>query len=283
MSLSTDVRLARKVAAACGTVVLLLGASACGSNGDDTANGSTGGGDPQARQRVGPDDRMPGANGKVAAVTGSTAQVQGMDGQVAVTWTGATTFSREVSARLADVTVGDCVVVGSADQTSTSSTPATALTARTVRITPKTGDSCTAGLRGGPERSGGSGAGPESDGAPPEGAPSTGPHPQLRGFGGAVGEVTAVSASGFTVSSVRPGGAAATPVTVTVDGSTTYTTTATGTAADVKVGVCIAASGATDDTGAVTARTIAVSQPQGEQCGGLVRFQSSDGGSAKAS
>jgi hypothetical protein len=63
---------------------------------------------------------MPGANGKVAAVTDSTAQVQGMDGQVAVTWTGSTTFTKDVSATLADVEVGDCVLVGSTDQPSDS-------------------------------------------------------------------------------------------------------------------------------------------------------------------
>lgn len=283
MTLSTDVRVARRIAAACGSVVLLLGASACGSSDDGPANGTTGKGAPQAQQRSGPDDRMPGANGKVAAVADSTAQVQGMDGQVAVTWTGSTTFTKEVAVALGDVQVGDCVFVGSSDQPSSGSTPPTEVTAATVRITAKSGDSCTAGLRAGPGRSGGSGAGPQTDGSPPDGATSGGPRPQRRAFGGAAGEVTAVSASGFTVSSVRPGSDTTTPVTVTVDASTTYTTTATGSAADVKVGVCVLANGSTDDTGAVTAQTIAVSQPQDGQCGGFVRFQSSDGSSTKAS
>lgn len=282
MSLSTDVRLARKVAAACGSVVLLLGASACGGSGNHDTNGTTADGGPRTQLQSGPQNRMPGANGKVAEVTGSTAQVQGMDGQVAVSWTGTTTFTKEVAAKLADVKVGDCVFVGASDETSGGRTPASTVAAATVRITPRTGDSCAGGMRG-PGGQGGAGTAPQLNGTPPEGAPSGGSRPQVRGFGGAVGEVTAVSDDGFTVASVRPGSDTTSPVAVTVDGSTTYTTTATGSAADVKVGACLSAEGNTDDTGAVTARRIAVSQPRDGQCGGLVRFRSPDGSSAKAS
>jgi hypothetical protein len=46
----------------------------------------------------------------------------------------------------------------------------------------------------------------------------------------------------------------------------------------VKVGVCVAASGTTDDTGAVTATSMAVSQPVDGQCGGVMRFRSGDDG-----
>jgi hypothetical protein len=277
MSLSHDVRLARKVAAACGSVVLLLGVAACGSNGDNTAaTGRTGEGGPQAQRQGGPGARMPGANGKVAAVADSTAQVQGMDGQVAVTWTSSTTFTKEVAAKLADVKVGDCVLVGSADQPSSSGTPASEVAASTVRIMPKTNGSCGLGLRG-PEGPGGTGEGPQPNGAPPSGAPQGGQRPQVRAMGGAIGEVTAVSGTGFTVAAVRPGSNDTASVTVTVDGRTTYTATAKGAAADVKIGVCVAANGTTDDTGAVTARSIAVSAPQDGQCGGFMRFRSSDG------
>jgi hypothetical protein len=289
MSLSHDVRLAGKVAAACGSVVLLLGASACGSNGNDKNAGTTG----QTGQQGGPNDQqggpenpMPGTNGKVAAVTGSTAQVQGMDGQVAVTWTGSTTFTREVTARLADVRVGDCVLVGSADQPSSSDgTPATEVTASNVRITPKTNGSCDLGMRGpgGQAAPGGTGEGPQLNGTPPTGAPQGGRRPQVRAMAGAVGEVTAVSGSGFTVAAAKPGSDDTTAVTVTVDGQTTYTATAKGSASDVKVGVCVAANGTTDDTGAVTARTVAVSQPRDGQCGGFAQFRSSDGASSQES
>jgi len=291
MSLSTDVRLVRRVAAACGTVVLLLGASACGSAAHK-ANRPTGAGGPQVHQKSGPDNRMPGASGKVAAVADTTAQVQGMDGQVAVSWTGSTRFTKEVDAKLADVEVGDCVFVGSADQTASGSTPARSLRAASVRITPGTSSSCAAGVggpagQGGPGTQGagpgGSGDGPQLGGTPPGGAPSGGSRPRLRAFGGAAGEVTAVSASGFTVASMQPGSGSTTPVVVKVDGSTTYSTTAKGSASDVKVGVCVAANGSTDDTGALAARSIAVSEPHDGQCGGFVRFASSDGSSTKAS
>jgi hypothetical protein len=277
MSLTTDSPLTRKVAAACGAAVLLFAASACGSddkNGNATGQTSEQGG-PQSRQQGG---QFPGANGRVAAVADRTAQVQGMDGQVAVTWTAATTFTKDVTAALADVKVGSCVLVGSGDQPSTGSTPATEVTATSVRITPKTNGSCGAAMRG--PGGGPGGSGPQLDGTPPEGAPSGGQRPQVRALGGAFGEVTAVSAGGFTVAAVTPGGSDTRTVAVEVGAGTTYTTTAKAAPSDVKVGVCIAANGSTDDTGAVTARTIAVSQPQDGQCGGFMRFAS--GGPAGA-
>lgn len=279
MSLTTDARLARKVAAACGAAVLLLAASACGSDKDGNADatGQTSGqGGPQTQRGGGNGTQFPGANGKVAAVADHTAQVQGMDGQVAVTWTGTTTFTKEVSAGLADVKVGTCVLVGSDGQAS-GATPATAVTAASVRITAKTNGSCGMGLRG----PGGQDGGPQFNGTPPSGAPEGGgQRPQVRGIGGAVGEVTAVSSDGFTVASVTPGSDTTTSVAVTVDKDTTYTTTATGRASDVKVGVCVAANGSTDDTGAVTAKTIAVSPPQDGQCGGFMRFDGPNGASS---
>jgi hypothetical protein len=276
----------RKVAAACGAAVLLLTASACGSDNKDGNNANATGqsneqGGPQTQQG-GPDGRFPGASGRVAAVDGSTAQVQGMDGQVAVTWTASTTFTKQVSAALSDVKVGDCVLVGSDDAASAdSTTPATEVTAASVRITPKTNGSCGLGARG----PGGSDSGPQLNGTPPSGAPDGGTRPQIRGIGGAVGEVTAVSATGFTVDSAMPSSddpssTEKTSVAVTVDGDTTYTTMADGAASDVKVGICVQAGGTTDDTGAVTAKTVAVSPPQDGQCGGVMRFQSPDGGAA---
>jgi hypothetical protein len=283
MSLTTDVRPGRKLAVAGGAAALLLALSACGNgNGDDDSpSGRTYEDGPQ-NQQAGPgaDGRMPGANGKVAAVADNTAQVQGMDGQVAVTWNGSTTFTKDVSATLADVTVGSCVLIAPSGDSTSSSTPATEVTADNVRITAKTNGSCGVGLRGpgGPNGPGGgeAGTGPELNGTPPSGAPD-GERPKVRAIGGAIGEVTAVTSDGFTVDSVLPGSDDKTAVAVTVGADTTYTKTATGAAADVKVGVCVAASGTTDDTGAVTATTIAVSQPVDGACGGPMRFTSDDG------
>ena len=291
MSLTAHPGPMSKVAAACGAVVLLLGAAACGNSGDNDANGPTGEqGGPQTQQQGGPNGTFPGANGKVAAVADSTAQVQGMNGQVAVTWTGSTTFTKEVVAALSDVKVGDCVFVGS-DQHSSGSTPPTEVTATTVRIMSKTNGSCSPEARGpgggpGAAPRGSSDGGPELNGTPPSGAPDGAGPTRIGGFGGAAGEVTAVSASGFTVASMLPNsgssGGGTASVSVAVGSGTTYTTTAKGAAPDVKVGVCVAATGTTDDTGAVTASTIAVSQPQDGQCGGLVRFKSSNGGTGTA-
>jgi hypothetical protein len=94
--------------------------------------------------------------------------------------------------------------------------------------------------------------------------------------------VTAVSATGFTVSATTPGSTTKTTVAVTVSGTTTYTTTATGAASDVKVGVCVQANGTSDDTGAVAATRIAVSPAVDGQCGGfMVRSGSPNGPTAQ--
>jgi hypothetical protein len=115
--------------------------------------------------------------------------------------------------------------------------------------------------------------GPGRDsGEPPAGAT------RIRGAFGAFGKVTAVSGSGFTVSATVPKADASssstpsteqTTVTVTVDGSTTYTTDGPATPADVKVGVCLRAQGTVDSTGAVTAKTVALSTPTDGQCGAV--------------
>jgi hypothetical protein len=275
MSLTTHPGVTRKVAAACAAAVLLLGASACGSNGKN-ATGQTGEGGPQTQQngqQGGPGGQLPGANGKVAAVDGRTAQVQGMDGQVAVSWTDTTTFTKEVGAKLSDIKVGDCVAVGSNDTPSSGSTASSAVTASTVRIIARTNGSCAPTMRG---PGGQDSDGPQTYGGPPPGA--GGQRPQMR-IGGAVGEVKTVSASGFTVDSVLPGSdsTGTSAVTVTVGADTTYTTTAKGAASDVEVGTCVAANGTTDQTGAVTAKTIAISQPQDGQCGGFMRMSSDNG------
>jgi hypothetical protein len=269
-------RLTRTLAAAGGATLLLIGAAACGSAGPaTTANGPSAEGGQQGGPRNQQAGSVPGAVGKVAAVADHTAQVQGMQGQVAVSWTTATKFTQEVPASLSDVKVGTCVLVLPSDQgtgagSSGSGVP-TAVTASGVRISEPTDGTCN------PVRGPGGAGGPQLQGTPPSGAPQGGPRPQVRGLGGAMGKVTAVSASGFTVSSVMPGSTAATTVTVTVGAATTYTTTATGAPTDVKVGVCVQAQGAADDTGAVTATRIAVSTPQDGQCGGFMRMRSGDG------
>lgn len=297
-SLHSRIVLARRIAAACGTGVLLVGAAGCGSSSPQPASAGTNtyGGTGQQGATSG---QFPGADGKVAAVTGSTAQVQSQqNGQVAVTWTSSTRFTQQVSVKLAAVKVGDCVVampaVSSSGSSTTPTAPATAITAASVRITAPVNGSCTPTLRGGsgtvtggggfgggnPPAGGESGNGPQFNGTPPSG---TGRGQFRFGGFGAFGKVTALKANGFTVSETRPAaaGATATPtsVDVTTTAATTFTTTAAATASDVKVGVCVRAQGKTDDTGAITAATVAVSEPVNGVCGAtFIRSRGAGGG-----
>jgi len=258
-----------------GTVALLMSLSGCGK--DQTADAAT---DPGGTGYVdsGPQGSTdfagpPGASGEVADVTGRTMQVQNpVTGQVAVTWTAKTSFTQQVAASLDDVSVGDCVMVTSTSDSS-ASTDSSAISADTVRITPAVDGECAAAA----DR----GAGPGglgqlmTSGPAPEGMPTDAPSDlgqRVEGPAGAFGKVSAVSASGFTVASVRPTApgsteSAATAVAVTVTDDTSYTTTAKATSAAVKVGLCVDARGDEDSTGAVTADTIAVSPKVDGQCG----------------
>jgi len=258
--------LSRVTLATASSVLLLATLAACGGSDDAATDGSgsaaQAGGAPNAGQGAG-GGRFPGASGTVAAVSGSTAQVQSdQSGQVAVSWTKDTAFTQQVDAALADVTVGSCVMVTTVDDDDT---------AATVRITAANDDdSC--GFGGG--QGGGPGGGP-GDGERPEGAPSdlpsdlpSGAPGGGRGGFGTIGEVTAVSATGFTVSATQPGSEDTTDVSVTVGDDTTYTSQAKAQASAVTVGRCVTARGDSDDTGAVTATTISVSDPVDGQCGG---------------
>jgi hypothetical protein len=257
--------LSRHTLATASAVLLIATLSACGGGNDPEATDA-----PDVRGGV-PGGMPPGASGKVADVSGHTAQVQGPSGgQVAVSWTGETTFTEEVDATLADVTVGACAMVTSADEDT--DPEATEVAAATVRVEQPTDGDC----------------GQRPEGAPtdlrttmPEGEPPAGaPDGVRRGFGTA-GQVTAVSADGFTVSAQRPGDDAATDVVVTVGEETTVTTTAAAKASAVEVGRCVDARGESDDTGAVTATSISVSDPVDGECqGGNLTIMRPAGGAA---
>lgn len=89
-----------------------------------------------------------------------------------------------------------------------------------------------------------------------------------RGFADRVaGKVTKVSGTTITVSGIDgPGTTGSTSRTVTVTASTTYTDTATTTAKALKVGLCAVVQGSTNSTGAVAARSIALSPKTGGSC-----------------
>ena len=285
-------------AATLASVVLLV--AGCGGRGDggaaasptsssgSTTQGALGGAGSAGRAR------FPGASGLVAAVNGTTLQVQGNNTQTAVSYTSRTTFTSQVAAVSADVVVGACVMVRGEGATETPpSTPSSTrpLAASSITITPAVHGECRAGSgRGGAgdlPRGGGPGAPP--GGTVPSGGPSgtrtgrptdgaMGGRPG--GFGGAFGKVTAVSAGGFTVTSTvveRPAGAGpASPgsspsahtrtVIVTTSAQTTFTKTVSTTAKAAAVGTCVTAEGKADDTGAIAATSVAVRPAENGSC-----------------
>jgi hypothetical protein len=279
-------------------VLLLAGCGGGGSSTSDTAAAAPG---PSAASRPqgGAAGRGPAASGEIAAVSGTTLQVQNTSAQTAVTWSASTRFTKSVRATLA---AGDCVtVIG---------TPGTGdtLTASSVRVLSSSG-SCTfdrAGRPGGADGtprarpSGGFGRAGRG-GTPPPGAPGGGTGPSGapggggRDFGTAFGTVTSVSGSTVLMSgTLRSGGRfggspgatpapSATPtasaITVTLGSSASVLAAAAATAADAKVGTCATATGKTDSTGTVAATAIALSPRGANGCSaGFGRFPGGVGG-----
>ena len=258
------------VAAACGGASASKSASSTGSSSSGTKSsaptgsggGSTSGGSPGsfgggAGGFAG--GKVPGAFGTVAAVSGSTLEVQNPEtGQVSVLVTASTVISRTVTVPASSVRVGSCVTV-----TGTPSSTGT-VSARTVSIRPATAGSCAVARRGFPggfrpgSRSGSAGTTPPSV---PGGRKFSGSK-----LGFASGKVTATNSAGFTVQSSIGGKTKS--VTVHTTSATTYSEAERGTLADVHVGACASAFGTTGDTGAVTAKTLSLSTPGPKGCVG---------------
>jgi Domain of unknown function (DUF5666) len=272
--------------AALGVAAVTLAACGSSSSASTTSTTSTtkakaaGGG-----RGFGAGGARPGTSGTIAAITGTSLEVQNpTSGQTTVTYTSATTFDQTVSAAASGLTVGSCISAFG-KPTSTSSTGKSAfggpVTATTVTISQPVSGSCTAGFGGGGFGAGGAGrpggftGGSGAGGRTPSGAG------RFRGgaggqFGAASGQVTAVSGSTATVSEVNPSTKATSSVVITLTASTTYTERTSATAADLAVGQCATAIGTADSTGAVTARSISLSQPVSGSCtsgfGGFGRF-----------
>lgn len=239
--------------------------TACGSDdtGQDPPAADTQG---SGQQGGGQGGGMPGASGKIAAADGSTIQVQGNDSQTAVTYTDETTISQQVAGSLSDVKAGLCVTVTPADGSESSDT---VVTAGSVRVTEKSDGSCQGGFGGG--RPSGMPEGGMPSGMPEGGMPSGGPG--AGGRFGTSGEVTAVSGDTITVAAMSFDPQAeegaepeTTSVTVTTTGETTVTTTKTADATALTIGRCVTATGTSDDTGAVSAERIEVSDAVDGEC-----------------
>ena len=136
--------------------------AACGSSSSASTTSTTkakaaGGG----RGGFGAGGARPGTSGTIAAITGTSLEVQNpTTGQTTVTYTSATTFDQTVSAAASGVTVGSCISAFG-KPTSTSSTSKSAfggpVTATTVTISQPVSGSCTGGFGGGGFGGGGAG------------------------------------------------------------------------------------------------------------------------------
>lgn len=209
--------------------------------------------------------RQPRVSGLVAAVSGSTMQVQSRTDQTAVTWTGTTTFSMLVPGSLADVTPGSCVTVtpplatttaGGTGATGATSGAGAEISAVAVQIRPATNGSCVVTRdrpRGGARPSG------TRTVAPSAKAPRTAARP--RGGLGVTGQVVAVDGHRLTVQSARPAATAAataSPVTVRTTPTTTFLKLVPASASEVALGECATAFGSADQTGAVAASSVSL-------------------------
>lgn len=259
------------------TVAVLVLLAACSDDPDTPAAAAT----PSQAPAAVTGQRMPGGGGttgEIAAVSDALMQVQGLDGQTAVTWDDSTAITQTVAGALADVTVGSCVTA--LPGTSTDDDAAAA----TVAITPATDGEC-GGFGGSPGGIAGDGPTMLREGEmpePPAGAPTDLPDrsdlPDDAMIGGTVGRisaglVTAVSGSTITVEPVRPvDDSDTTTATITVDDATTYTTQAGADASAITVGRCVSAQGEADDSGKVAASSLLLSDAGDSGCAPTVVF-----------
>jgi hypothetical protein len=175
----------------------------------------------------------PGAAGQLVQINGQTLILTGASGDITVTFGATTSFTRTSNAVLADILPGLCAVAtGQKDASG-------ALTAMTVRLSPKLSSGCGSGQFGPPN---------QSPGASPRPAPSGQPAAAF-----VSGEVTAATGTSITVLTAASGSQA---VTVPTTASVTRTSSAAPT--DLRTGECLRANGALDSAGTVAATSITI-------------------------
>jgi hypothetical protein len=260
-----------------GAAALLVAAglvlSACGgSSGASTSTTSpaAGGGTSTARSGGGGNGNgfanRPGTFGTIAAITGTTMQVQNQQtGQVAVTWTASTKFTHQVRTTLAAIKTGDCVTA-----TAPSGSSDSAFTATDVTITaPVNGQCGGAGQQPGGARPSGFPTGARPSGFPSGARPSdfpSGAAGRLRSGTFVTGTVTSVSGSAIVIAARSFGTSTSSSRTVTVNAKTALSTPASTTSKSLAVGLCVAAQGKADSTGAVSATTVRITNPVNGSC-----------------
>lgn len=241
-----------------------LAVSACGSATTATAGQPA---EPSSMPAGSPGP--PGAAGTVAAVTTADIQVQNPRiGQVRVTFSPSTSFTKMVAATPGDLVVGDCALAIGAPQPGGAAT--SPLTAASVLISQPTADrGCPAGGFGGQGRgrSGSAGSGQNGGGASPGTASGNPNRPPGAGRGRgatAAGKIISVNGASFVVQL----GASTTTRSVTTTQTTAFTKTTTTDKSALAVGQCVTAAGPADDTGTVAASSISIRQPGPNGCQG---------------
>ncbi|MHB8587417.1 MAG: hypothetical protein ACYDA0_01035 [Candidatus Dormibacteraceae bacterium] len=176
-----------------------------------------------------------GAAGQLVQVNGQTLILTGPSGDLTVTFSGTTTFTRTSTAVLADIVPGVCITaIGQKDSTGR-------LTATTVRISPKPSAGCGATGRFGPSASPPAGASPRPT---PSGQPA---------MAFVSGEVTAATGISITVLTNSSGSQ-----TITVPTTAALTTTVLTSSNDLRTGECLRAVGARNSAGNVQATSITI-------------------------
>lgn len=248
------------LAAGCAGLLLMTGCSAAAAS--SSASPAAAGGSRTARA-----PQASGTYGLIAAISGTTLQVQGTNAQTAVTYSDSTTFTQQVTGAVADLKPGACVSVRG---TTTSDTTA----ATSITVSDAVNGQCQGFVGFG---GGGTGASRAPQGGVPSGAPRSGvPSGSASGTPGGnrggfvVGTVSSVADGTLTVTvSQQQGGATAstspTSAAVTI-GSATITKTVKATAAAAKVGMCASVPDKPDTTGAVAATSIRLSDAVNGAC-----------------
>ena len=263
----------RRTAAVVGALgAMAIVVAACGSS--TTASASTAQTAPSSATRT--PTAPPGVSGTIAAVAGQSMEVQNpRSGQTTVTYTTATTFTQTVPAASSAVVVGACVTAVAAPPTSSSSSsssspsptaPPTTLVATTVLVDATASGSCG--------RGGAAGFGAFRAGHPTakrgQGSLPADRRRRPSGVGRfVVGQVAATTGTSLTVTTTNPRTDAHRTVTVDTTSSTSFSETEPAAPTDLAVGKCVRALGPASSTGAVAARSVAISSPGPNGCAGF--------------
>ena len=240
---------------------------------------------------------IPFAVGKLTGISGSTLQIEGLNGASKVIVTSRTKYRTTATTDVSSIKKGACVRVTGTGDTSEG------ITATNVAIQ-EGSDACSrsgqrpGGFQGGPGNQAGGGSDsagnrqmpPAGQTLPNGGSLPNGAQPGDRpaggfGGGGVTGTVTSVRDGSIIVTARVPSGSGGAPgtssnsgsnaapklkkqkVTVTLGDGVSVTHSVEASQSDLQTGVCVTAQGKTDSVGTVTATKVMISQAQDGECG----------------